>query len=157
MKTYLAFYKKASSNPLRKFFHYATCVWTLSRYSHVELIIDGVAYSSSARDGGVRSKIIHDINNSGRWDIFDVSIDHQKALEIFKARENNKYDYLGVARFVIPFLPNFKNRDYCSEIVSQMCGLEHTEKSPEDVFRALVVDANRKSIPNEEPVPWDAN
>lgn len=149
MKTYLAFYKNPSSKITHKIFHYGTCLFTLSRYSHVELVIGGTAYSSSARDGGVRAKIIHDLNDSGRWDLFEIEIDVQKALEVFRSRNRRKYDYLGVARFVLPFIPNSKNRDYCSEIVSAMCGLAHTEKSPEDVFRALVVDPKRKSIPNE--------
>lgn len=150
MKTYLAFYKKPSSKLTHKIFHYGTCLFTLSRYSHVELIIDGVAYSSSARDGGVRSKIIKDINDSGRWDLFEINIDPKFALAEFERRKYRKYDYLGVARFVLPFIPNSTTRDYCSETVSAMCGMTFTEKSPEDVFRALVVDPARQSIPNEE-------
>ncbi len=149
MKTYLAFYKKPSSKWHYKLFHYATCVWTLSRYSHVELVIDGVAYSSSARDGGVRSKIIPDINNSGRWDIFEIEIDKEHALSVFNARQTNKYDFLGVARHVLPFIPNIKNRDYCSEIVADMLWLVDTERTPEDIFRHAIVDGIRKSIPNE--------
>lgn len=34
------------------------CWWTRSPYSHVEVIINGVCYSSSLRDGGVRKKAI---------------------------------------------------------------------------------------------------
>lgn len=151
MKTYLAFYKRPSNKITHRIFHYSTCLFTFSRYSHVELVIDGLAYSSSARDGGVRRKFIPDLNDSGRWDLFEVDIDVVEAMSVFNARKNRKYDYLGVARFVLPFLPNSNTRDYCSEFVSAMCGLGHTEKSPEDVFRTLVVDRLRKSIPNELP------
>lgn len=149
MTVYLAMYKGPGSQFHHKTFHYLTCAWTLSRYSHCELIIGSMAYSSSARDGGVRSKVIKDINDSGRWDLFEIDIDHEKALKIFSEREGRKYDYLGVARYVLPFMPNSKNRDYCSEVVSLMAGLVNTEKTPEDVFRALVVDKYRQSIPTE--------
>ena len=150
MKTYIAFYKGPGSKPHHVAFHYGTCLFTLSRYSHVELLIDGVAYSSSARDGGVRSKVIKDINDSNRWDLFEVDIDVKAALEEFNRRKYRKYDYLGVTRFVLPFVPNIKDRDYCSETVSAMCGLSHTEKSPEDLFRVMVVDTKRRSIPDKE-------
>lgn len=40
-------------------------------YSHCELVIDGVCYSSSPRDNGVRSKAI-DLH-SGSWDLIEVS------------------------------------------------------------------------------------
>ena len=33
-------------------------IWTGSKYSHCELVVDGMAYSSSIRDGGVRAKRI---------------------------------------------------------------------------------------------------
>ncbi len=150
-QVYLAMYKGPGSKLQYKAFHYGTCLFTLSRYSHCEIVIDGRAYSSSARDGGVRSKIIKDLNDSGRWDLFVLPyVNPHVALELYETRKGRKYDYLGVARYVLPFLPNSKNRDYCSEIVSLMAGLTNTEKTPEDVFRALVVDPVRQSIPNEE-------
>lgn len=150
MTVYLAMYKGPGSRLTHKVFHYATCLFTLSRYSHCEIIFNGLAYSSSARDGGVRYKRIPDINNSNRWDLFELPyVNPHEALKLFETRKGRKYDYFGVARYVLPFLPNSKNRDYCSETVSLMAGLINTEKSPEDVFRALVVDPVRQSIPNE--------
>lgn len=41
------------------FIGHAICAWTRSPYSHVELVIDGICYSSSLRDGGVRAKRIN--------------------------------------------------------------------------------------------------
>lgn len=147
MKAYLAMYKGPGTKIHYRVFHYGTCIFTLSRYSHCELIIDQTAYSSSARDNGVRSKTIPDINDSDRWDIFHLpNLDTKKALEVFESRKGRKYDYLGVARYIFPFLKNSKNRDYCSEIVSLMAGLVDTEKTPEDVFRVLVVDPIRQYV-----------
>lgn len=51
--------------------HYATRLWTWSKYSHAELVIDGMCYTSSIRDGGVRVKLI-DLN-SGRWDSVPIT------------------------------------------------------------------------------------
>lgn len=150
MTVYLAMYKGPGSKLRYKVFHYGTCIWTLSRYSHCEMIIDGIAYSSSARDGGTRFKNIPDLNDSTRWDLFELPfVNPHEALKVFETRKGRKYDYLGVARYVLPFMPNSKNRDYCSEIVSLMAGLTNTEKTPEDVFRTLVVDRYRQSIPME--------
>lgn len=150
MTVYLAMYKGPGSKLTHKVFHYGTCLFTLSRYSHCEMIINGKAYSSSARDGGTRSKNIPDLNDSTRWDLFELPfVNPHEALKVFETRKGRKYDYLGVARYVLPFMPNSKNRDYCSEIVSLMAGLSNTEKTPEDVFRALVVDRYRQSIPTE--------
>ena len=144
-KVYLAMYKGPGDQIHHKVFHYGTCVWTLSRYSHCELLIDNLCYSSSARDSGVRSKSIPNLHDSGKWDIFYLpSIDAEKALDIFYEHVGKKYDYLGVARHVVPFIPNIEDRMYCSELVSAMCSLPQTEKTPEDVFRTLVVNYTRK-------------
>ena len=44
--------------------------WTGSPYSHCELVVNGVAYSSSIRDGGVRAKPIE--FDSQNWDFIDL-------------------------------------------------------------------------------------
>lgn len=137
----LAMYKGPGDKLRYKIFHYAVCYFTKSRYSHCELIIDGIAYSSSARDGGVRKKVIDNLNESNHWDLFNLpNIDRDSALAIFSLREGKGYDYLGIIRYLLPFLSSSSNRDYCSEIVSMMAGLEEYEKTPEDVFRTLIVD-----------------
>lgn len=152
MTVYLAMYKGPGSKLRYKAFHYITTYFTRSRYSHCEIVINGRCYSSSARDGGVRDKEILDLNDSGHWDLFELPyVNPHDALDRFHERSGRKYDYLGVVRYLLPFLPNSKNRDYCSETVSYVAGLTNTEKTPEDVFRILIVDSVRKSIPNEIP------
>jgi len=102
--------------------------WTSSKYSHAELIIDNLWYSSSAQDGGVRCKDI--TLDKARWDTFelDSTLDEQVALKWFDAHKGQKYDYAGVARFVLPFLPNMNNRWFCFEAVGAMLGIEDTDK-----------------------------
>lgn len=140
-------YKGPGDQIHHKLFHYGTCIWTLSRYSHCEIVIDDLCYSSSARDGGVRSKHIPNLHDSKKWDVFYLpSVDAEKALDVFYSHVGKGYDYLGVARHVIPFLPNMADALYCSELCSEMCGLVSTEKTPEDIFRALIVNYTRKII-----------
>lgn len=94
----LAFYKGPPTDAGHFFAHYGVCAVTFSKYSHCELVIGGLCYSSSARDGGVRSKRI-DLT-SGRWDVIDVGGDAARALEWFRAHEGKGYDWTGAARFL---------------------------------------------------------
>lgn len=56
--------------------------WKNSPYSHCELVIDGVCYSSSVMDGGVRGKVI-DLSEE-HWDLIDLPwADRQKAIDFF--------------------------------------------------------------------------
>ena len=103
--------------------------YTGSKYSHAELIIDDVWYSSSERDGGVRCKNIK--LNPEKGDLFYLNTDDTSkalALEWFRMNKGKKYDYAGVARFVIPFLPNMSNRWFCFEAVGAMLGIEETDR-----------------------------
>ena len=75
-------------------------------------MIDGVCYSSSARDGGVRSKVI-DLT-SGRWDVVEcVRGDPVAAKARFDAHMGEKYDYWGLVRWVFPFVPQDPTKAYC--------------------------------------------
>lgn len=106
--------------------HYAVRIWTRSRWSHAELVIDGVCFSSSPRDGGVRSKVI-DLS-SGRWDVFQVAADEAQALRWFGEHVGNRYDWAGIWRFVVPFLPHARNRWFCFESVGSALGLAGAHK-----------------------------
>lgn len=105
-------------------------------YSHVELNIDGVSYSASSRDGGVRKKHI-DVY-SGSWDLFEVQIDTGYALEWFEANEGRAYDWAGVFRFLFPFLPHGKYQFFCNEAVGHMLQLENPEDYTPYEFIAII-------------------
>jgi hypothetical protein len=98
--------------------HYGIRVWTRSPWSHAELVIDGVCWSSSARDGGVRPKVI-DLA-SGRWDVVELYLPADQAayaLAWFQLHDGDKYDYLNIGRFVLPILGHDRDRWVCFEAI----------------------------------------
>lgn len=130
MKTYLAFYKGKGliGDKLIR-------LWTRSKYSHVELVIDNVWMSSSMRDGGVRSRKGL-VAKSDHWDYLEIDCDADFALKMFESKKGHKYDYLGIA--LTQFMPlniHDKIKEFCSEIVSLMLKVEDAHRySPEDLY-----------------------
>lgn len=124
MATYwLAFYKARGDKIDR-----AIRWWTRSPYSHVELILspskpklgDNVrpAFSSSSRDGGVRTKTI--TFDLASWDFIPVAwVDEERVQTAVKRFSGRRYDYLGLA---MSQLLNLRRgsaaRWFCSEIVA---------------------------------------
>lgn len=117
----LALYKGPPSDPIHWLTHVATCAATLSRYSHCELVIEGICYSASARDGGVRAKRI-DLN-SGRWDVIEINGDDAFALEWFRSHIGAEYDWTGALRFLFPILRHRRGLWFCSEACAAALGL----------------------------------
>lgn len=69
--------------------------WKRSIYSHCELVIDGVCYSSSVMDGGVRSKAI-DLKPE-HWDLIDLPwADKASALAYFEQTKGQRYSWLSI-------------------------------------------------------------
>lgn len=121
----LALYKGPPSSLIHNISHYITRLGTWSKYSHAELVIDGICYSSSARDGGVRSKLI-DLS-SGHWDVFNLTDNKQvkaKALAWFVEHHGNPYDYRNIVRYVLPFIGHNKNHWVCYEAVGAALGIK---------------------------------
>ena len=116
----IAFYKGPPSNRDLKHVasHYGIRLWTWSKYSHAELVIDGVCYSSSARDKGVRRKDI-DLT-TGRWDVITVEADAEFALEWFKKNEGKPYDWRNIVRFIAPPVGHDKDAYVCFECIGNM-------------------------------------
>lgn len=125
MKVQLALYKGPPSSLMHNISHYTTRIFTWSKYSHAELVIDGKCYSSSARDGEVRSKII-DLS-SGHWDVFDIYVSEQtkvKAMSWFAEHNGDPYDYRNVVRYVLPFIGHNKKHWVCYESIGAALGIE---------------------------------
>lgn len=136
-KVYLGLYKGPTDDFLHTISHWVTCAvltirdMKLTKYSHTEIFVDSTAYSSSVRDGGVRSKSIN--MYSGKWDYIDITDDLGKdgltlAMSIFKQKEGREYDWFGALGFGIPFLKQDKNKEYCFEINAEMLGLQKPHK-----------------------------
>lgn len=69
--------------------------WTNSPYSHCELVVDGLWYSSSVMDGGVRSKEI--VDHSNHWDYFEIPWGSKDAImEYFRLTDHHRYGWLSL-------------------------------------------------------------
>ena len=115
-------------------------VGLVSVFSHVELEINGVCYSSSNRDYGVRSKII-DTSNKQKWVSFDLKkdIDINNCLSYFESVKGQKYDWLNIfCTQLIKLNMQSEDKQICSEFVGNCLGLEDSYKySPESLFYKL--------------------
>lgn len=97
--------------------------WTDSIYSHCELEVNGVCYSSSAMDGGVRAKVI-DLDPD-KWDFVDLPwADAEKILKYFEDTDHQFYGWAGLA------MSQVLNRNwtsgkhqFCSEWCASALGL----------------------------------
>lgn len=108
---------------------------TRSEYSHCEIVIDGVCWSSSPRDGGVRRTQIN--LQSGHWDVIDIQGNEASAELWFKSREGAGYDWIGLIRTVIPYFPHSKTKWFCSEACGAALGMRSDAMSPKDLFDRL--------------------
>lgn len=129
----LALYKGPPSGIIQAIGWSAIRTWTWSKYSHAELVIDGVCWSSSARDHGVRRKII-DLN-SGKWDVFDITDNPQvkaQALSWFIEHEGDSYDYRNIVRFVLPLFGHNKRHWVCFEACGEALGIPKSYKLDAD-------------------------
>lgn len=140
----IAFYKGPPRNDWwHTASHYAIRLWTWSRWSHAELVIDGWCYSSSARDSGVRRKQI-DLT-SGRWDLLSLNLTEQqvsRALAWFLQHEDDMYDYLNIGRFILPIIGHERDRWVCFEAIGESLGLAGTHKlTANDLHRWAVMQS----------------
>ena len=109
----LAFYKGKGD-----FFDKLIRIWTNSPYSHVEIIINGIWYSASPRDGRVRAKKIDP--NPSHWDFIEIpSKNAENMVKFIESQLGKKYDWLGILLSqIIPLGEENPNRWFCSEICS---------------------------------------
>jgi len=151
-KTIIAFYKGTKKeNPEARLLDRAICVFTRSRFSHCEIVFDysavtklGYSYSSSPRDGGVRSKLID--FNSGKWELYEVPCirDTDKVIEFFNAQYGRKYDWFGAIGATIPIFDHNPQKWFCSEIVADCLDLGNPwTYTPEDLYRYYKPVGNR--------------
>lgn len=130
----IAFYKDKSA-----LFNRAVSWWTNGPYSHVELIIDGVSYSSSFRDGGVRKKVIE--YKPDHWDMFQLDCStetEQSAVAWFEKHMGQKYDVIGLIGFVIGTVSGNKRKFFCSEAVAAALGYDETWRFDPNDLAAIV-------------------
>lgn len=131
----VALYKGPTDGLWNSFWHYVTCTFLsirkmkIVKHSHAELCINGVCYSSSVRDKGVRSKLI-DLN-SGKWDLKEIQLTEQevrKSLDRFLVIEGKSYDFLGAIGVVLPLIEDSKSKFFCFEVVAEMLEMPNPSK-----------------------------
>ena len=118
MEIKFAFYK-AYEAPGKTWYDWVIAKWTRGPYSHVELIVDDMMYSSSPRDGHVRSK--KHKYDPATWDYIPVTItikDYKRFIKFWNQTESFKYDWLGILGFVLP-LHDDPKKYFCSEWTSK--------------------------------------
>lgn len=138
MGVMLALYKGPPRNDwMHTASHYGIRLWTWSKWSHAEIVIDGWCYSASARDSGVRRKQI-DLS-SGRWDLVSLPLTEQeisRALAWFLRHEDDLYDYWNIGRFILPIIGHERYQWVCFESIGAALGLAAPQKlTANDLFR----------------------
>lgn len=109
--------------------HYGTCLATWCPWSHGELVLAGRCYSSSARDKGVRSKVI-DLG-TGRWDVLALPLSSAEILAArawFEEHDGAPYDWRNIVRFVAPPVGHSKRGRVCFEAIGEALGLAAAHK-----------------------------
>ena len=132
MKAKLAFYKgKGAWTDL------LIRVFTNSKYSHVEIVMNKDWYSSSPRDGGVRVKQIVCDGNS--WDFIEVDIDKDRLYQKYREYRGRGYDFKGILLSnILPIGWHGKDKATCSELVADVLGYSEPWKySPQDVLNKI--------------------
>lgn len=122
--------------------------YTKSQYSHCELLCsDGRIFSSDGwNDNGVRYSTNYNLNN---WDILTIPLKDEMRRHLrdwCDSMVGQGYDWTGLARFVLPFIPQMDNRWFCSEL----CGaalryvgvlsmdLKYHGLTPQDLFNEII-------------------
>jgi len=139
----MAFYKARYGS----WVDYVVAFLTWGPYSHVEFVFsDGMWFSSSGRDGGVRYKQIEP--KELHWDYLDLPLsdkDEAKLREWCDGEVGREYDWKEVSRFVFGWLGSDDSRWFCSEIV--LAGLQQVgflkkykkeDYSPNSLYKILV-------------------
>ena len=98
------------------------CWWTGSEFSHCELVVDGLCYSSSARDGGVRGKCI-DLA-ADWWNVVPIPDSYGPTiLSYYESTKGTPYGWWDILTRQILHLPIRSRGYFCSEWCAAALGL----------------------------------
>jgi len=97
--------------------------WTRSEYSHCELVVGGICYSSSLMDGGVRCKYI--TLGPDHWDIIELTPKYDRAiLTYYEKTRQYKYSWLDLIRSqMFNLAMDEEGAAFCSEWCAAAIGL----------------------------------
>ena len=141
-KVYLALYKGRKSGRTPKALAMRFADWVVRKatrgiYSHCEIAValgDGVfeCYSSSLRDGGVRSKTMP--LPADKWDLVPISDDLLPWVEsCYQHTKGQKYDLAGALGVVLP-VQHRLDKWFCSEWCAAALGVQYPDRySPQEL------------------------
>ncbi len=146
---YVAFYKGRKSGTGIKPTMFRLLDWitrkvTHGPYSHCELAykIDDSQYrcfSSSYRDGGVRTKIMG--LDAESWDLVPIELEDRELMNakwFMVAYDGDKYDLWGALGIKIPFIYEQPDKWFCSEVVAGALLMPRPHSySPNSLYEAL--------------------
>lgn len=95
---------------------------TKKKYSHNELIVNDISYSSLAFDGAVQR---YKTFEEGMWDFVEIDPNKVNQLHMGEVLEQSKdagYDWLGIARFIFHSIKPSLTRYFCSERCADALG-----------------------------------
>lgn len=97
--------------------------WTGRKESHCELIVDGLAYSSSIMDKGVRKKYID--FDSENWHVVDIPwASQEQVIKHYEKTKSNKYGWWSlITSQVFNRNKDDGGADFCSEWCARALGL----------------------------------
>lgn len=88
--------------------------WTKSPYSHCEVVIDGIGYTSSLMDGGVRAK--HIDFDPEKWDFVDLPWASEPRVEqLYALTQAEPYGWLDLFKRQFFNRPGNDRGWFCSE------------------------------------------
>lgn len=111
--------------------------WTKSQYSHVEVVVGDMWYSSSPRDGGVRSMRMEDYN-AEHWDVIGYpGVSASDVFDLFRKTKGSKYDFIGILfSQVLPIGLHSSTKWYCSEWSAEL-KYDKTNLSPQELYELV--------------------
>lgn len=113
------------------------CWWTKSPYSHCEIVMNGLSYSSSIRDGGVRVKQIEFMYE--RWDFVDVpDADTTQIASLFAQTRGDSYGWIDLLLRQVLNKRGDSDGWFCSEWCATALGIPSAQEyAPGDLYRKL--------------------
>ena len=139
-KVRLAFYKGKKGVAAR-----LIAWWKKAKYTHAEVLIDNVIYSSSEIDGGVRRKEKSSFHPD-RWEIVDIPwhVTEEQVVDFYNKTDAHDYDWRGIIRSQL-FGSNRHNESkwFCSEWCAAAIGISEPQRYCPQALYDLVKDFKR--------------
>jgi len=129
----IAFYRAIAGDWRDK----CVAIASVSKYSHVELVFSNdECASSSARDGGVRTKFI-DLQD--HWDVFDLvgEFDESVIRYWFRINDSDVYDWQGAIGSIFHIDLTSEDKKFCSYACAICLGINPII-TPGGLYRTLV-------------------